>query len=157
MHLVVSARAPDRQTRLYVQDLGQGPPAPLTPEGVTAWVVSPEGATIAALGPGPAIRLYPVDGTPSRDLTGATGHEMPIGWISDGLLVTRPGDAEAPLGSIYRFDVGTGRQEFWKNILPRDRAGVMALISFRVTPDGRSQAYTWHRGLSNLYIADGLA
>ena len=26
-----------------------------------------------------------------------------------------------------------------------------------VTPDGRTQAYTWHRALSNLYVADGLA
>jgi hypothetical protein len=30
-------------------------------------------------------------------------------------------------------------------------------VSFCVTPDGRSQAYTWHRALSNLYAAEGLA
>jgi hypothetical protein len=33
----------------------------------------------------------------------------------------------------------------------------MNLNSIRVTPDGRSLAYTWHRALSNLYVADGLA
>jgi hypothetical protein len=32
----------------------------------------------------------------------------------------------------------------------------MLLVSFRVTPDGHSHAYTWHRALSNLYLADGL-
>ena len=31
-----------------------------------------------------------------------------------------------------------------------DPAGIMVLVSFRVTPDGRSRAYTWHRALSNL-------
>ena len=81
---------------------------------------------------------------------------MPVGWISDGLLITRPGDAAAPRGEIYKVDLKTGRQESWKNILPRDPAGIMRLVSFRVTPDGRSQAYTWHRALSNLYVADGL-
>ena len=41
--------------------------------------------------------------------------------------------------------------------LPRgDRAGIMGQMSFRVTPEGQSQAYTWHRALSSLYLADGL-
>ena len=155
--IIVSAVEPGHRARLYLQDLEQGRPTPLTPEGVTSWVVSPDGSTIAARGPTPAIRLYPVDGTASRELAGVTGREVPIGWIRDGLLITRPGDPEAPRGEIYRVDIRTGRQESWKNILPRDPAGIMVLVSFRVTPDGRSQAYTWHRALSNLYVADGLA
>jgi Tol biopolymer transport system component len=154
--IIVSAAEPGRRARLYLQDLEQGRPTPLTPEGVTAWVVSPDGSTIAARGPTAAIRLYPVDGTASRELAGVTGREEPIGWIGDGLLIRRPGDPESPRGEIYRVDMRTGRQESWKNILPRDPAGIMVLVSFRVTPDGRSQAYTWHRALSNLYVADGL-
>ena len=42
------------------------------------------------------------------------------------------------------------------NPLPRDPAGIMVMVSFRATPDGRSAAYSWHRALSNLYVADGL-
>ena len=91
------------------------------------------------------------------ELAGVTAREVPIGWIGDGLLITRPGDPGSPRGEIYKVDIRTGRQESWKNILPRDPAGIMVLVSFRVTPDGRSQAYTWHRALSNLYVADGLA
>jgi hypothetical protein len=154
--IIVSAAEPDHRARLYLQDLEPGRPTPLTPEGVTSWVVSPDGSTIAASGPTPAIRLYPVDGTASRELPGVTGREAPIGWIADGLLITRPGDPGSPRGEIYRVDIRTGRRESWKNILPRDPAGIMVLVSFRVTPDGRSQAYTWHRALSNLYVADGL-
>ena len=155
--IIVSATEPGHQARLYLQDLDQGRRMPLTPEGVTSWVVSPDGSTIAARGPTPAIRLYPVDGTAPRELAGVTGRESPIGWIRDGLLITRRGDPGAPRGEIYRVDVQTGRQERWKNILPRDPAGIMVLVSFRVTPDGRSSAYSWHRALSNLYVADGLA
>jgi len=82
---------------------------------------------------------------------------VPVGWITDGLLVMRPGNPASPLGEIYRIDIKTGRQDSWKNILPRDRAGIMGQLSFRVIPDGRSHAYTWHRALSSLYLADGLA
>ena len=155
--IIVPGTEPGHRARLYLQVLDQGRPVPLTPEGVTSWAVSPDGSTLAARGPTPAIRLYPVDGTAARDLPGATGGEVPIGWIRDGLLVTRPGDSGSPRGEIYRVDIRTGRQESWMNILPRDPAGIMVLVSFRVTPDGRSQAYTWHRALSNLYVADGLA
>ena len=63
---------------------------------------------------------------------------------------------EAPRGEVYRVDIRTGRQERWKNILPHDPAGIMVRVSFCVTPDGRSSAYTRHRALTNLYVADGL-
>ena len=155
--IIVSAVESGRQTRLFLHDLGPGRPAAITPEGVSAWVVSPDGSTIAARGPDPTIRLYDLDGSAPRQVPGLTGGEVPVGWITDGLLVMRPGDPVSPLGEIYRIDTRTGRQDVWKNILPRDRAGIMNMLSFRVTPDGLSLAYTWHRALSNLYVADGLA
>ncbi len=106
-----------------------------------------------------ALKILPpaVAGSAPRQVPGLTGAEVPVGWITDGLLVMHPGDPASPLGEIYRIDTRTGRQDVWKNILPRDRAGFMALVSFRFTPDGQSLAYTWHRALSNLFIADGLA
>jgi Tol biopolymer transport system component len=155
--IIVAALEPGHQARLFRLEPGPGRPTALTPEGVGAWVVSPDGSTIAARGPGPTIRLYGVDDSASRQVPGLTGGELPVGWITEGLLVTRPGDPASPLGEIYRINTKTGRQDIWRNILPRDRAGIMQLLSFRVTPDGQSQAYAWHRALSSLYLADGLA
>jgi dipeptidyl aminopeptidase/acylaminoacyl peptidase len=155
--IIVSAIEPGHRARLYLQDLEQGHRTSLTPEGVTSWVVSHDGATIAARGPTPGIHLYPVNGTAPRELMGAAGSGVPIGWIRDGLLIRRPDDPRAPRGEIYRVDVRTGELEAWKNILPHDPAGIMVLVSFCVTPDGRSSAYSWHRALSNLYVTDGLA
>ena len=103
------------------------------------------------------IRIYALDGGEPRDVPGLSGLETPVGWITDGLLVMRRGDAASPRGQIYRVDVSTGRQDPWKRIVPRDQAGIMGQMSYRVTPDGRSHAYTWHRALSSLYFADGLA
>lgn len=154
--LIVSGFEDGGRSRLYLYDLDQGRPTAITPEGVSWWVVSPDGSMVAARGPGRTIRLYALDGSDRGDVPGQTGVEMPVGWITTGLLVMRGGDPTSPLGQIYRIDLARGSQEPWSNILPRDRAGVMVQMSFVATPDGRSQAYTWHRALSSLYLADGL-
>lgn len=155
--VVVSASEPGQRPRLYLLELGEGRPRPLTPEGVTGWAVSPNGSSIAVRGFDAKVLLYSVEGGSPRELPGITGVETVMGWIDEGLLIARPGEPGSPLGEIYKVDTTSGRQTPWRNILPRDRAGIMALNSFRATPDGRAHAYTWHRALSNLYIADGLA
>ncbi|MGE0159950.1 MAG: protein kinase [Gemmatimonadales bacterium] len=153
---IALAAAPGQRQRLFLLTLGQDPPTPVTPEGVTFWAISPDGSTVAATGPTPTIRLYPVDGGEPRDIPGLTGAEFPVGWIRGGLLVLRPGDPDAPRGEVYLVDERTARQERWSNILPNDPAGIMLLATFRVTPDGRTHASAWHRAVSNLYLADGV-
>jgi Tol biopolymer transport system component len=153
--IVASASRAGGGARLYLIEPGGGEPRPFSPEGIGTWVVSPEGSTIAARGPDGAILLYPIDGSASREVPGLTGREMPVGWITDGLVVMDIG--ERSRGDIYKVDVRTGRRELWSNIRPRDSAGILVLGAVRVTPDGRSLAYTWFRALSNLYVAEGLA
>jgi len=155
--VILSASEPGKQSRLFLHDLSADRPRPLTPEGVAYWVVAPDGSAIAVRGPGLSILIYDLEGSQPREVPGLTGTEVPVGWITEGLLVVRSGDSTSPLGQIYRIDPATGRQEPWTSILPRDRAGIMNLVMFRVTPDGKSMAYTWHRALSSLYVADGLA
>lgn len=154
--IVVQAVEAGTRPRLYLHDLSSGRPKAITPEGIDSWAVSPEGSTIAARVAGAAIRLYGLDGSAPRDIPGLSSVESPIGWITGGLLVMRPTDPDSPFGQIYKIDVKTGRQEAWENILPRDRMGIMHFGRYRSSPDGKSQVYTWHRALSNLYLADGL-
>lgn len=155
--VVVSAHEPGRRTRLFRLDLRKGRPEPITPEGVFAWAVSPDGSTVAARGAGRGIQLYPMDSSAPTELPGTTGGETPIGWVNAGLLITGRADPSSSTGDVWLVNVRTGQSRPWANILPEDRAGIMVLVRFRVTPDGRSRAYTWHRALSNLYLAEGLA
>lgn len=155
-HVVVSAIEPGRRTRLYRLDLRQGKPEPITPEGVSIWAVSPDGTTIATTGTGKGIQLYPVDGSLPHELPGMTGSETPIGWVHDGILITPGANSSSSTGEVRLVDPRTGHRTPWANILPQDPAGIMVLVTFRVTPDGRSRAYTWHRALSDLYLAEGL-
>lgn len=163
--IVQAAAEAGHPSRLYRVDVTGGELQALTPEkgstatpeGVSNWVLSPDGSTIAAKGPEPSIQLYPVDGGAPRSIP-VTGAPMElVGWIHEGLLFTRRGDPSAPRGEVYLLDPATGRQRAWANIHPRDGAGIMLMGSFVATPDGSARIYTWHRALSNLYIAEGLA
>jgi hypothetical protein len=154
----VSAVEPGRSERLLRLDLREGKPQPITRDGVTTWAVSPDGSTVAVGKAGGGIDLYAVaaDGSAPRPLGGMTGDEWPVGWVNDGLLIMRSGDLTTSEGVVRLVNIATGEQRTWTDILPQDRAGIMVLVSFRVTPDGRTRAYTWHRALSDLYLAEGL-
>jgi hypothetical protein len=124
---------------------------------VREWVLSPDGTTIAATGVRPGVHLLSLGSDAVRTVPGSTGREELIGWIREGLLVTRRRDPASPLGEVHLLDPGTGRQRSWANILPGDDAGIMLMGTFVATPDGSARVFTWHRALSNLYIARGLA
>ena len=156
-NLIVKAAEDDRPMRLYRVHAGDGRYDPLTPEGVGAWALSPDGRTVAAAGPGPGIQLYPVAGGAARTVPTIDAGDRLVAWIHDGLLVMRLNDPTVPLGDVYLVDSNTGQRRSWGNILPRDSAGIMLMGRLVVTPDGRTSVFTWHRALSNLYLADGLA
>jgi hypothetical protein len=50
----------------------------------------------------------------------------------------------------------TDKRVLWKVWLPKDSAGVVAVINVHVTSDDRSDAYTYQRELSDLYVGEGL-
>ena len=130
---------------------------PVTPEGVGTWAVSPDDRTIAAVGPSGDIELHPVAGGTARKVPGVDAGDALVGWINDGLLLMRLNDSATPLGEVYLLNPDNGRRGSWGNILPRDSAGIMMMGKLVVTPDGSVSVFTWHRAMSNLYLAEGLA
>jgi hypothetical protein len=78
-----------------------------------------------------------------------------IGWIDCGLLFS---DDPNPLAlrRVLLVDPMTGERQLWKEILPRDPAGIMNMGSLVVTPDGRSYCYWRFHAVSDLYLIDGL-
>ena len=61
---------------------------------------------------------------------------------------------------IYRLDVSTGTRQFWKELVPPDPSVLTDIGSdpgqVRITPDGRSYAYTYWTFEGALYLAEGL-
>ena len=140
---------------VYVRSTDGSPPVRLG-EG-HALGLSPDGKIVVASAPDATLRLYPVEGGAPTTLPGLTAEDTPVRWSDDGrfLYVYRPGP---PPVDVYRYEVATGKKEVWKTIGPpgADRAGMTLVANLQITPDGSYYAYTYHRDLTDLYLAEGL-
>jgi predicted Ser/Thr protein kinase len=153
--IVVEATEPGRGGRLYIRDFAGGKPRPITPEGYRLFVngISPDGKAVAVRGPDDRLYLYPLEGGEPTPLPGLTTLDRPIGWTNDGRLYVFRREAPA---RVYRYDPRTGQKELWKELMPRDAAGVSEIARAIPTPDGKAYAYIYIRTLSDLYLVEGL-
>jgi eukaryotic-like serine/threonine-protein kinase len=154
-HIVFMARQGERGQMLYRLDLPYGKPVPISAEGVSMGALSPDGSHMASR-MASGVQIFAVAGGDASEVPGTSAADWLLGWIEDGLLISRPSDAEVPRGSVQVVDPRSGARRPWHNILPSDAAGIMVLAAFRATPDGRTRVYTWHRALCSLYLAAGL-
>lgn len=144
--------------RLFVQSLDSGKPHAISPEGVSgAFAVSPDGSLIAAERLDGKIVLYPVKGGEGRLVPGTAEGDLPLQWSADGrsLYIRPPLELYSP-ARVFRLDLKTGKRTLWKELFPDDPAGVVGTDVIRLTPDGRSYAYSYLRVLSDLYLVEGL-
>ncbi|HTO87078.1 MAG TPA: protein kinase [Thermoanaerobaculia bacterium] len=157
--ILVAGNEPGRGIRLYVQDLPDGKPRAITPEGVstarTISPVSPDGKLIAAYGPDAKLALYPAEPGEPHPVPGVAAEDVPLRWSADGrsLYVFRQ---SAPPGKIELLDLATGRRTPWKEFRPPDPAGILQVGPVVVAPDGSSYVYSYRRLLDELYVANGL-
>ena len=156
--IVLAAREAGRGMRLYVQDVPDGLPRALGPEGYglrSSHAVSPDGRWIAAVGPDARPALVPSSGGGApRPIPGTQPGELQCQWSPDGrfayVFAADEGSAR-----VDRIELGSGRREPWKQIRPLDPAGLIQIAGIRLTPDGRSYVYTYDRRLSDLYLVRG--
>ncbi|HEY6049844.1 MAG TPA: hypothetical protein VIZ58_01245, partial [Thermoanaerobaculia bacterium] len=140
--------------RLYVRDLTAGSPRAISPEGVHAAHLLPDGTRVLALDAKNARAIYSVDGGEARPLPSIAADEAVLGfdekgenaWVGHGVLPLR----------IDRVDLSTGKRAFLRDITLADPTGVEAISTAHVAPDGRSYCYSFMRGLSRLYVVEGL-
>ncbi len=157
--LLVCAGQPGRTAKLYLQDVKTGKIRPASPDGVTllpySHLISPDSRLVAARGPDQKVRLYPLDGSPGRDIPGLEPVEDPLRWSADGrfLYVYRPGELPPKLA---RLEVSTGRRESWKELPLPDPAGVVFVRPPQLTPDGEICVYTYSRFMTELFLVEGL-
>ena len=142
-------------TKAYAQDVDGGEPRTVGPEGMVAWIVSPDGRSLLAVLRGGKALLHPMDGGPSRPVPGIEEGEGPIGWSADGrsLYLTR---FRGLARLVHRLDLVTGRRELLHELVPADPAGVVPVGPVCVSADGKSYAYSFIRNLSELYLIEGL-
>jgi len=158
-HVLVAGNERGRPVRCYSLDVQTGESKPITPEGtrfvLSSQPVAPDGRAVILREAGGQQALYPLAPGTSPTPIGLEPEDQPIRWSSDGhsLFVYRPGAIPA---QVYQLDVRTGKRELWKELMPPDGAGVLAIGPILLTPDGRSYVYGYRRVLADLYLVEGL-
>ncbi len=144
--------APGRQPRTYVQDLGGGGPKPVTPEGVTGLLVSPDGSLLIA-----RRQLYPIAGGDPRPIAGLDPTDGIIRWTPDGrgLYLRRLLASRAV--QITRFDLATGTRTPVREIQPLpEAAGMGGIGQLLLSPDAKAYVYGYGVTMSGLYLVKNL-
>jgi eukaryotic-like serine/threonine-protein kinase len=153
--IVVEAEESGHGVRIYLRDFPEGKARAISPEGYQIFVntVSPDGKSIAVRGPDGRLYLYPLEGGEPTPLPGLTSLDRLVGWTNDRKLYVFRRAAPA---QVFRYDPATGQKELWKELMPRDSAGVSEIGRVVPTPDGKAYAYVYIRTLSDLYLVEGL-
>jgi serine/threonine protein kinase/Tol biopolymer transport system component len=150
---------PGHRPRTYVQDVAGGEPRPITAEGMTGALLSPDGKLIAAVDRYGEYYICPVDGSEPRAVEGLAEGDALLQMSSDDRSVFVRGAGEMTL-KIYKLDLSSGRRQFWKELTPPYPAGLIGIGTdpgqVRLTPDGKYYVYTSWTFPSELYLAQGL-
>lgn len=161
--ILFAAEQQGQPPRSYIQDVSGGLPRPFGDVGMRATLVSPDGTQITLSNSDGENFLCPVAGggaqSSCRPVRGMEPGDFPVQWSADGGSLFVRGAEEQPL-TLYRVDLKAGHRERWKELAPAESAGFLEYGSgpkgVRVTPDGRSYAYTYWTRITDLFLAEGL-
>jgi hypothetical protein len=159
--LLIAGEEPGRLRRLFIQELPDGEPKPVTPEGIATPTntLSPDEKWVAASGSeaGAQFALYPLAGGEPRPILGLEPREIPVRWSSDGrslfVWLSNPDSVSA---RIVKLDLATGRRSAWLDLAPADPAGLRGIADVLLSADGRGYTYSYPRRLGDLYLVEGL-
>ncbi|MEO8432082.1 MAG: protein kinase [Acidobacteriota bacterium] len=155
--ILFSGNEPGHGSRLFVQDIPDGKPRPITPDGVTVRfdVVSPDGKSVVATGTDQKIDIYPIEPGEPHPVPGLEPADVTLRWTPDGnsIFVYRP---STPPLRVEKVDVKTGQRTLWKEIRPPDPSGVEQVGPIQIAPDEKTYVYSYRRTLDELYLATGM-
>jgi dipeptidyl aminopeptidase/acylaminoacyl peptidase len=164
--IVVVGNEAGRRRRLFIQEVPDGLPRALTPEGtfygilpIASSRVSPDGRFVAARstdGPSTRYALYPTAGGAAIPIPGIGDRDDPLRWSGDGRFLFVWGGWGSMPARIERLDLRTGRKQPWKELRPSDSTGVAGINAVRLAADGGAYFYHYDRRLSKLYVVEGL-
>jgi eukaryotic-like serine/threonine-protein kinase len=147
--------------RMYIQDLVGGMPRTISPvisgrpSHFETHLASPDGKFIFAPEVDGTASLYPVGGGERKVVPGWLPQDFWINWSADGhsAYIYHDEKTSAP---VYKLDLATGKRELVTTLAPSDPAGVTAVVNVRMTPDGKSYAYSYNLELSDLFIVENV-
>ena len=143
--------------RDYLIDVSNGNAKPITPEGTAGVRLSPDGRSIAVIGPDRKWGIWPLGGGDLRPVPGLDSRYNVADWSPDGqYLYALSSQRREGAAQVYRVNITTGKMEFWKTFGANLPAGVANVGGPRFSSDGSAYAYVYSRILSQAYVVKGL-
>ncbi len=152
--LLVCGAETGRAVRCYVQEVAGGKPRPVTPEGTSAGFVSPDSASILVRSGAGALLLYPSGGGEPKSVPGTTPEDHVLRWGADGRSLVLFRGSQVPVHS-ERLDLVTGRREPLRTFGGAETAGALRIVTFALSGDGKSHAYSYVYHFSHLFLVEG--
>ena len=153
-HITVNANEPGRGVRCYLVDLEGGKAKPMTPEGVTGGLVSPDGQSILANDSG-VVTVYSTSGLAPRRIPNLEAGFFPLQWSEDGSSVYGYHRGQVPT-NVYKVNLVSGAKTIVQELHPDTSAGLVSIAPVVVTRDGSRFAYSYYQVFSVLYLVSGL-
>ena len=154
--ILFNASKADGLPRAYTASAAGGASAPITPAGVRATRISPDGRWMVASAAGrPAWLQSVTDSASQRPIPGLTGTDIVLGWTKagDALLVRCPSPGDRI--EVERLALSTGSRTRLHDVgVPEP--GDTFRREFVVADDGRAFAFSFQRDLASLYLVGGV-
>jgi eukaryotic-like serine/threonine-protein kinase len=152
----------DGKAKGYIQDIPDGLPRAITPDGVVLAAKAAVRDDNFVLGRvGSTWSLYSIHGGEVLPAPAVKPGDLPVQWSDDGrsvYVVETRRDAAPPAFDVFHVELTTGARVLWKTLTPRDPVGVEGVYgnNLVLTPDARSYCYSYMRRLGDLFVVDGL-
>jgi serine/threonine protein kinase len=153
--ITLDANEPGHGVRCYLVNLDGGKPIPITPEGITVGLVSPDGQYVVRANEHAVVAVYPIAGGTPRPIPNLESGFVPLQWTEDNTAVYgyRPGQIPTP---VYKVNLVTGQKIVIQELQPETAVGVVSIAPVVVNRDGSRFAYSYHQVFSVLYLISGI-
>jgi Tol biopolymer transport system component len=117
--------------------------------------ISPNGRYVAARTATRPMMLYPLEGGEPVAIPGLRPDDIIQSWKfeNEAIFVMRSSDLPA---RIDRIELATGARTLFREVAPRDAAGVWNMNRFIYQPDGQTYGYTYQLQHDDLYLVENL-
>jgi len=157
-HLLATGIESGHGARVYLIDLSNGNPTPLTPEGTTGSILSPDGRSLLVIDSTGKWGIWSLDGNSARPIPGLDSHKYYLtGWTPDGSSVYALSSLQKDThAKVYLVNVTTGKMDYWKSFGENIGSGVIAVSGPYYSADSKAYVYIYVQQLSEAYIVKGL-
>jgi dipeptidyl aminopeptidase/acylaminoacyl peptidase len=157
-HLLATGIETGHGARDYLIDVSSGDAKPITPEGITGVLLSPDGRSALVVDSQGKRGVWSLESNTLQPIPGFDSQKFyATGWTPDGTsLYVLSSLQKETVAKVYRLNIATGKMEYWKTFGDHIASGVTAVSGPHYSSDGSAYSYIYVQELSEAFVVKGL-